>query len=77
MTHVVVKIFIDDDGEPIDKPVWHLYEVDGGGHHALCTGEFLGVGESAAEYKTKEVSRGGITCESCLEIIRRHKAIKL
>jgi len=77
MSHVILKILVDDDGEKIEKPVWHLLEVDGGGDHALCTGEFVGSGESACEYTTKEVSRGGITCPSCLAILRRHKAIKL
>jgi hypothetical protein len=77
MSHVVVKICVDDDGTTIDNPVWHLYETDGGGHHALCTVEFLGGGESRCVYETKEVKRGGITCERCLEILRRHKSIRL
>lgn len=77
MPHIVLKIFVDDDGDKIEKPVWHLYETDGGGPHALCTGEFVGDGESGCEYITKEVSRGGITCANCLEILRWHKSVKL
>jgi len=77
MSNVLVKIFGDDDGTEIDHPVWHLYETDGGGPHALCTGEFVGDGESACVFELKEVARGGITCDDCLEILRRHKAVRL
>ncbi len=76
MTHELVMIFVNDDGDKIDKPVWHFVEYEQG-VHALCTGEFVGSGESNCEYETKEVSRGGVTCPKCLEILRRHKAIKL
>ena len=76
MTHVLVKIFFDDDGFEESAPVWHLYETDGGGNHALCTGEYLGVGESDCVYETKEVQRG-VECERCREILKRHKAIRL
>ena len=74
MAHTLVKITVDDNGEKQDTPVWHLLETDGGGHHALCTGEFVGTGESACVYKTREVQRG-IPCQGCREIIERHKSI--
>lgn len=76
MSHVLVKIIINDDGFEQDTQDWHLLETDGGGPHALCTGEFVGDGESSCEYETKEVSRG-VPCPSCREILKRHKAIRL
>lgn len=75
MTHILVKILVDDDGETVDHPVWHLMETDQG-YHALCTGEYVGGGESACEFETKEVFRG-VECPKCREILKRHKAIKL
>lgn len=76
--NILVKIIRDDDGEYVELPVWHL--VDPGcdlGSAALCTGEFFGGGESAVEFETKQVRRGGITCPDCLRKLRAYKAVKL
>lgn len=78
MSHTLVKIFKDDDGETIEHSVWHLSDPDSRqGRRVLCTCEFYGEGESSVVYKTKTVERGGIKCDRCLEIINDMKAIKL
>ena len=74
---LLVKIISDDDGEAIDKPVWHLSTDACSGNTVLCTGEVFGFGEGDAVYKTKEVERGGITCEHCLTSLKWFKSIKL
>ena len=76
MSHTLVKIIIDDDGFKVDKPQWHLLETDGGGPHALCTGEFVGEGESGCVFETRDVQRG-IPCDRCRAIIMRHKTLVL
>jgi hypothetical protein len=70
-----VKIKVNDDGERQFRPKWH-YAVtyDGTGNHALCTGEYFGLGESACVY---DFSRGRITCSDCIEIIKKIKSIRL
>ena len=76
MSHTLVRILIDDDGLDVDSPQWHLLETDGGGPHALCTGEFVGEGESGCVFETNEVQRG-VPCARCRAIIKRHKVIAL
>ena len=73
----LVKIIADDDGEPIEEPVWCLIHHTAGGETALCTGEFFGAGESLVVFERKEPKRGGITCQLCLQIIMEMKAVKL
>lgn len=76
--HRLVKIIKNDDGDPTGDDNWHL--VDPGneqGDASLCTQEFFGLGESNAEFETKEVERGGITCPRCLRKVRDYKAIRL
>lgn len=78
MSHILVKIFKDDDGIEVENPVWHLSDPDSRqGKRVLCTSEFYGSGESSVVFKTKTVEKGGIKCERCLEIINDMKAIKL
>lgn len=76
MTHVLVLITVNDDGDEQDDPQWHLYETDGGGPHALCTGEFVGQRESECVYELKEVNCG-VPCPNCRDIVKHHKTIKL
>jgi len=77
--HMLVKITANDDGDPTDNPDdWHL--VDPSNHQgaaALCTQYFFGDGESAAEFEVKDVKRGGITCQLCLDMVKSFKAVKL
>jgi len=78
MPNVLVKIIRDDDGFLIDNPVWHLVDpANLLGKATLCTGEFFGSGESAVEFETKTVSRGGVECESCRQKILTYKLVKL
>lgn len=72
----LVKITRDDDGYLIDDPKWCLL-VHYTGNMAFCSGQFVGVGESACEYEIKEVIRGGITCQNCIDKIKGIKAVKL
>lgn len=75
----LVQITVDDDGNPKDNAhVWHL--VDPGnwqGKAALCTAEFFGEGESAVVFETKETLRGGITCPSCMKMLKGYKEVRL
>jgi len=74
--HSLVFFITNEDGEP-DKPVWHFVRTDGPSPHALCCGQVFGYGEGAAQYKTKQAKKGGVTCEECIAIIKGIKAIKL
>ena len=77
--HKVVKIIASDDREPTPEHlrVWHLVVVEAGSQCTLCGGEYFGFGESSCEFERKDVKKGGITCEMCIEIIKKFKAIKL
>ncbi len=73
----VVKILRNEDGEKVEKPVWCYVQNWGDSSRTLCGGEVFGMGEGSAEFDTKEVKRGGITCKQCLDIIHEMKSIKL
>jgi hypothetical protein len=77
MSHGLVKITVDEDGQPVHKEdqKWCFVTKSGGAPTALCAGEVFGSGEGAAEYKYKEVSRG-VPCLHCKEIIKEFKAVK-
>lgn len=72
----LVKIYKNDDGDEIEKPLWHLAVTVTGGDNVLCTGEFYGMGESSVVYDIKEGTMHDITCEDCKQIIKDFKAIK-
>ena len=77
----LVKQIINDDGEqvPAEKQKWHCLTTVCGDAAMLCTGEFVDEGAmsgNGAEYVFKEVRRGGITCEKCLETVKEFKSIK-
>ncbi|MGI4260856.1 hypothetical protein ACR2VJ_27595, partial [Klebsiella pneumoniae] len=76
MSNRVVKIIKSEFGEsqPSD---WHLVSPITVEPATLCGGEYFGVGQSDAEFEEKTVSRGGVTCQECLRIIRAVKAVKL
>ncbi len=76
---LLVKIKKDDYNElvPKEDQVWCLVYSANGGSQNFCEGQFFGYGESAAEYETKEVKKGGITCKRCIEKIKEIKSIKL
>jgi hypothetical protein len=74
----LVKIIADDDGELTNNEDWHL--VDPGnaqGNAALCTGEFFGGGESTVRFEMRTVQRGGVTCRTCLDLVKIYKAVRL
>lgn len=76
--NVLVKITQDEDQLATGNESWHLVDpCNFQGSAALCTSEFFGGGESIAEFEMKEVSRGGITCPKCLEIMKTYKSVKL
>lgn len=66
-----------DKGVLVENPVWCFFSKYGDSHRTLCHGEAFGFGESAAEYKLKDVKSGGITCHICLQKIKEIKAIRL
>lgn len=75
----LVKIKTSDDGDerPGHLQVWHLVVNETGGNCTFCEQEFFGFGESGCEYETNATERGGITCEQCIEKIKKIKAVKL
>jgi len=77
--HTVVMILKTEDGDDVEKDErkWCLVHVSAGASMTLCTGEVFEFGEGNASAKTKQVSRGGITCEDCLDIINEIKSIRL
>lgn len=78
MNHLVMMIK-DDDNEIISEEgrKWCLISSSAGSNVTLCTGEVFEPGEGVAEGISKTVTRGGITCKICLDIIRRIKAVRL
>jgi len=77
MPNHLVKIIIDDDGEPKDDPPWCLIVDNAGGDVTCCEGEYFGLGESLCVYELKTTKRGGITCPQCLQNIKFYKTVKL
>ena len=77
MANKLVQFLTDDDGNIHDDSDWHYVVNDAGCSRSLCRGEVFGKGDSALEYKLKQVKRGGITCKKCIRIIKEYKAIKL
>ena len=78
MSHTVVKINADEDGEPTDDKRWHLISPapsDEG--RTLCDGTDMTSISERVHYASKEVARGGISCADCLEIVKKFKSIKL
>lgn len=76
MSHKLVKILTDEDGEK-QPPHWHFVYATAGSEHALCSGQVFGSGEGLATFKEKIVQSGGITCPDCKHIIKMFKTIRL
>lgn len=79
MNDLVMQI-VDDDGDVVLEPKWHMHTVLCGDEAMLCTGNFTDSGGSSGngeEYKFKSVKRGGITCDDCLSMIMELKRVKL
>lgn len=79
MSHELVKILVRESGEAVlpEDQVWCLSWSLAGAAATFCTGEVFGEGEGHAQYETKTVKRGGITCPVCLQTIKEIKSIKL
>lgn len=79
MNHLV-KIMVDEEGDPVDSPVWCLAVNEAGAPAAFCSGEVFGFGDVSSDealHEEKYTARGGITCHDCLLRIREIKAVKL
>lgn len=81
MNHLA-KQLVDDDGVPVpvDEQCWHYVMAVTDDDALLCSGEYIvdaSSGGKGAQYQTKLVKRGGITCSQCLKLIRQIKAIAL
>jgi len=81
MNNLVLQL-VNDDGDPVERQDqrWHVLTESSGEAAMLCTGEFVDDASSSGNgscYELKSVSRGGITCEKCLEIVRVIKQIRL
>ena len=77
MSHQIVKILTNDDGDKSSNKKWHYVQYSGGSPNTLCTNEVFGFGEGGATFLLKEKEKGGITCNDCLIIIKNIKQIKL
>ena len=78
MGNQLVKIIINEDGIPEINPQWCLVDpANLTGPATLCTGEYIGSGESSCTYKEKYTKRGGITCELCLKKLKEYKSVRL
>lgn len=77
--HIVVMITTDEDGYhiPVDERKWCLSVEWGGSPMAACDGQVYGYGEGATKYKTKDMTRGGVTCPDCLAIIKFYKQLNV
>lgn len=80
MRNQLVKITKTDDGEtiPESEQKWCLVDPRPSADtiRSLCTQDALD-SDTSAEWEEKSVSRGGITCDKCLAIIKEYKAVKL
>lgn len=77
MAHMLVRFITHYDGDDAEDDFWHLVTPIADGDQAFCSSEYFGFGESTAEYETKTVKRGGITCPECLSKLQSLKEIKL
>ncbi len=73
----LVMITVDEDGSEVESPKWCLVDSAKGDPVTFCDGQFFGEGQGCAEFKLKEVKRGGITCPHCLKKIKAIKAVRL
>lgn len=75
----LAKQLINEDQDHVleEDQVWHATEDVTGDPALVCTGEFICEGGGLGTYETKNVSRGGITCEDCLRRIKYFKSIRL
>ena len=77
MSHTIIKITINHDGEEVESPKWCLSVNAAGEDATFCTGEYFGNHDSDCTTTVKHVERGGITCPDCLQKIKAIKAIRL
>jgi hypothetical protein len=75
----LAKQLINEDREKVlpEDMRWHALEEVTSDRALVCTGEFVDFGAGAGDYIFKNVNRGGITCEECIERIKYFKSIKL
>jgi len=85
MTHTIVKLLINEDGDliPKEEQVWHLVDPnDGSTQMTFCQGQVydteyvIGQAEKVTGKEAKR-AKGGITCKDCLHKIKQIKSIKL
>lgn len=81
MPNELVKFIINDDRDPVptDEQVWHLVSPHefNGARRTLCELALIEPCETFAEVEQKTAARGGITCQACIDIVRKFKAVKL
>jgi hypothetical protein len=79
MTHKLVKIVVNEEGDTVEKEdqVWCLVTEFSGSCRCFCDGQVIGYGESFSKYEEKEVQKGGVTCKSCIKNIKFIKSVKL
>ncbi len=72
----LVMITVDEDGSEVESPMVPCGLCQRRPRY-VCDGQFFGEGQGCAEFKLKEVKRGGITCPHCLKKIKAIKAVRL
>lgn len=75
----IVKLFVEEDGNPYANDYWHLGVIDCGDPSVLCTGEYFGDGTGGIEIEGKDyvIDTGKVTCPLCLNRIKYMQTIRL
>ncbi len=72
----LVKIMVNDDGDNVDNPKWHIIGHYLDARRTLCGGEVFGYGSSNAKYEVKEGTMKDCDCNRCKAIVRWYKELK-
>jgi hypothetical protein len=73
----LVKIVINDDGDIVDNPKWHVIESFSGDPRLLCTGEvYSTIQTKHVKYETKQGKLKDCDCPKCQEIVKWFKSLK-
>lgn len=78
MTHTVVKMLVDHDGNTDDHS-WHVAVLVCGDPAVFCTGEYYTYGNCSdhVKHETADADDQPVTCPDCIEAINNLKGYKV